>query len=335
MIGAGMTRRLAAIVAADVAGYSRMTACDEEGTIAALRSHRTELIDPTIAGYGGRIANTAGDSILVEFPSVVEAVRCCVDIQHGLAERNAGIPQETRIMFRIGVNLGDIVEQDGDLLGDGVNVAARLEGLSEPGGICLSRAARDQVRDRLEIGLEEIGEVEVRNIPRPIRVWRWRSEKARAEPDAVLPTPLQQPDKPSIAVLPFVNMSGDPEQEYFADGIAEDLTTSLSKLPQLFVIARNSSFTYKGKTRKAQEIAEELGVRYVVEGSVRKAGNRVRISAQLIDCTSGGQLWADRFDRELTDIFAIQDEVTQEIVTAMALELSCGRSAESYTSNHR
>jgi adenylate cyclase len=332
MIGGSMTRRLVAIVAADVAGYSRMTAYDEEGTLAALRSHRTELIDPTIAGHGGRIANTAGDSILMEFPSVVDATRCCIDIQRGLAERNASIPEEKRIMFRIGINLGDIVEQDGDLLGDGVNVAARLEGLAEPGGICLSRAARDQIRDRLAIALDEIGEVEVKNIPRPIHVWRWTGDNTRSEHDAVLPKPLQQPDKPSIAVLPFINMSGDPEQEYFSDGIAEDVTTSLSKLPQLFVIARNSSFTYKGKARKAQEISDELGVRYVVEGSVRKAGNRVRISAQLIDCSTGGHLWADRFDRELTDIFVIQDEVTQEIVTAMALKLSTD---DQHTVTHR
>lgn len=287
-------RRLAAIVAADVAGYSRLVGLDEEGTLQSLHAHREELLDPLIAEHGGRIANTAGDSLLLEFPSAVDAVRCAVAVQAGMAGRNADVEETRRVEFRIGINVGDVIAQGDDLLGDGVNVAARLEGLADPGGICISRTARDQVRDRMEIALHDMGEVEVKNIARPVRVFRVvAGEKETAAPTAgpAAPTP-PLPDKPSIAVLPFENMSGDPDQEYFADGMTEDLITDISKLSGLLVIGRNSSFVYKGKSVVLRQVGRELGVRYVLEGSVRKAGNRVRINAQLIDAESGHHVWA-------------------------------------------
>jgi adenylate cyclase len=317
-----MERRLAAIFAADVAGYSRLIGADEEGTLARLKAHRRELIDPTIAEHQGRIVKTTGDGVLAEFASPVKAVRCAIDVQHGMAGRNAGVPEGQRIEFRIGINLGDvIVEDDGDIYGEGVNVAARLENIAEPGAVYISRTVRDFVDGTPELVLEDLGERELKNIARPVQVFRIAPPQtagaAQAGPPAV-------PHKPSIAVLPFTNMSGDAEQEYFSDGITEDLITDLSKISGLFIIARNSSFAYKRRSVKVQEIGRDLGVRFVLEGSIRKVGNRVRITAQLIDAGSGGHLWAERFDRELTDIFATQDEVVEKIVAALAVNLTQG-----------
>jgi adenylate cyclase len=308
-------RRLTTIVAADVAGYSRLVGLDEEGTLQALRSHRQELIDRLIDEHGGRIANTAGDSILAEFPSAVEAMRCSLAIQQGLLERNGGIEADRQIHLRIGINVGDVIEQDGDLLGDGVNIAARLEGLAEPGGICLSRTARDHVRDRLDVLLEDLGEIEVKNIARPVHVFRVNVyDVAPSDPGTARSDGNAISNHPSIAVLPFTNMSGDPDQEYFTDGISEDIITELSRFPDLMVIARNSSFTYKGRAVNVQDVSRDLGVRYVLEGSVRKSGQRIRITAQLIDASTGDHIWAERYDRELTDIFDVQDEITQAVV---------------------
>src|SRR6266496_3602212 len=292
-------RRLAAIVSADVVGYSRLMGRDESGTLATLKGHRRELIDPKIAEYGGRIVKTTGDGLLLEFPSVVDAVRCAVDVQRGMAERNAGVAPADRIEFRMGINVGDIIIDGDDIFGDGVNVAARLEGLSEPGGICVSGRVQEDARGKLDIGFEDAGDQQLKNIARPLRVYRVRIEGAAASPRPALPLP----DKPSIAVLPFQNMSGDPEQDYFADGITEDLITALSHFRWFFVIARNSTFVYKGKAIDVKQVARELGVRYVLEGSVRKAANRLRISTQLIDGSTGIHLWAERYDRDLADIF--------------------------------
>jgi len=299
-------------------------AADEAGTLLALRGHREELIEPEIASHGGRTVKLMGDGALVEFPSVVDAVECAVAIQHAMALRNTDKPQERRIVFRIGINVGDIIIEGADIYGDGVNVAARLEALAEPGGICISSAVREQVQNKVPITFADLGEQTVKNIERPIHVYcvLLGGEQATAGPamdDAPLPKPA---DKPSIAVLPFANMSGDPEQEYFADGISEDIITALSKISQLFVIARNSSFTFKGKAVHVGEVSKKLGVRFILEGSVRKAGNKVRITAQLVDGMTGGHLWAERFDRNLDDIFAVQDEVTHEIVAALALNLT-------------
>ncbi len=318
-----MERRLAAIFAADVAGYSRLIGADEEGTLARLKAHRRELIDPTIAEHQGRIVKTTGDGVLAEFASPVKAVRCAIDVQHGMAGRNAGVPEAQRIEFRIGINLGDvIVEDDGDIYGDGVNVAARLENIAEPGAVYISRMVRDFVDGTPELVLEDLGERELKNIARPVQVFRIAPPgRAPRAPQAAAPA---VPHKPSVAVLPFTNMSGDAEQEYFSDGITEDLITDLSKISALFVIARNSTFAYKGRSVKVQEIGRDLGVRFVLEGSIRKAGNRVRITAQLIDAGSGGHLWAERFDRDLTDIFATQDEVVEKIVAALAVNLTQG-----------
>src|SRR5262244_1335212 len=318
-----MERRLAAIFAADVAGYSRLIGADEEGTLERLMAHRRELIDPKIAEHQGRIVKTTGDGVLVEFASPVKAVRCAIEMQHGMVDRNADVPREQRIEFRIGINLGDVVVEDGDIYGDGVNVAARLENIAEPGAVYISRAVRDFVDDHAEMTLEDLGEKPLKNIAKPVRVFRI------AAPDRVVAAPSPAgspalPHKPSIAVLPFANMSGDAEQEYFTDGMTEDLITDLSKVSGLFVIARNSSFVYKGQSVKVQEIGRDLGVRFVLEGSIRKAGNRVRITAQLIDAGSGGHLWAERFDRDLTDIFATQDEVVEKIVRALAVKLTQG-----------
>ncbi len=305
-------RRLTAILAADVVGYSRLMGEDEEGTHAAIKAIQGELGDPKVEEHRGRIVSKTGDGLLVEFPSVVDAVRCAVELQREMVTRNVAIPAEKRVEFRIGINLGDIIIDEHDIYGDGVNVAARLEALADPGGICVSRVVRDQVRDKLDVAFEDLGEQQVKNIARPVRVYRI----AMAE-NAPAKTPLAPPEKPSLAVLPFQNMSGDAEQEYFADGIVEDLTTAISRLPWLFVIARNSSFTYKGRPVDVKQVARELGVRYVLEGSVRKAGNRVRIGGQLIDTTSGGHIWADRFDGELDDIFALQDQVASSVVGAI------------------
>ena len=322
----GVERRLAAIVAADVAGYSRLMGADETGTLAALMTLRAGLIDPKIGEHHGRLVNTAGDGFLIEFGSAVDAVNYSVDLQEAIATRNVAIPEARQVRLRIGINVGDVMVEGDDLYGDGINVAARLEGLAEPGGICISRTARDQIRDKLPLQLEDLGEQEVKNIARPVRVFRiligtgaGGSGASGATPAATAPA---LPDKPSIAVLPLENMSGDPEQEYFGDGIAEDILTALSKIEGLFVIARNSSFSYKGKSADVREMSRDLGVRYVVEGSVRKAGNRVRITAQLIDGETGGHVWAERYDGELTDIFGLQDEVTQKIVEALEVKLT-------------
>jgi len=323
-------RKLAAILAADVVGYSRLASADEDRTLARLRALRSDLIDPTIAVHDGRVIKRTGDGALVEFRSVVDAVRCAIEVQNGMVERNAGVPQDRRIEFRIGIHLGDVVEEsDGDLMGDGVNIACRLEGVAAPGAICLSEDAYRQVKARLDLSVIDLGSTQLKNIAEPIRVYSLRvgnaEAKATATSESVTSRPATAPPpKLSIAVLPFANMSGDPEQDYFADGISEDIITALSKLSQLFVIARNSSFTFKGKNVHVQEVGTKLGVRYVLEGSVRKSGNRVRITAQLIDATSGGHLWAERFDRDLTDIFAVQDDVTQQIVGALAVNLTEG-----------
>jgi adenylate cyclase len=308
------TRRLAAILAADVAGYSRLMGEDEEGTLAALKAIRRELADPKIKEHRGRIVKTTGDGLLLEFASVVDAVRCAVEVQREMAERNADVPPDRRIELRMGINVGDIIKDGRDIYGDGVNVAARLEALAEPGGICVSRVVRDQVRDKLAFSFEDMGEQQVKNITRPIRVHRivLGEKPNRSEPVMGAPRqnpPLALPDKPSIAVLPFQNMSGDPEQEYFADGMVEEIITALSRIRWLFVIARNSTLTYKGQAINVKQIGRDLGVRYVLEGSVRKAGGRVRITAQLIDAQSGTHLWADRFDGSFEDVFDLQDKV--------------------------
>lgn len=320
-------RKLAAILAADVVGYSRLASADEDRTLARLRALRSDLIDPIIAVHNGRVIKRTGDGALVEFRSVVDAVRCAVEVQNGMVERNAGVPQDRRIEFRIGIHLGDVVEEsDGDLMGDGVNIASRLEGVAAPGAICLSEDAYRQVKARLDLSVSDLGSTQLKNIAEPIRVYSLQvgsaGTRAAATSETASRPATAAPPKLSIAVLPFANMSGDAEQDYFADGISEDIITALSKLSQLFVIARNSSFTFKGQNVQVQEVGTKLGVRHVLEGSVRKSGNRVRITAQLIDATSGGHLWAERFDRELTDIFAVQDDVTQQIVGALALNLT-------------
>jgi adenylate cyclase len=305
-------RRLAAILCADVAGYSRLMGADEEATHAALKAHRRELIDPLIATHQGRIVKTTGDGMLIEFPSVVDAVRCAVVVQQGMESRDANLPEDRRIRFRVGINVGDIIVEAGDIFGDGVNVAARLEALAEPGAICVSAAVKEQVGEKLPVGFIDLGAHAVKNIARPVHVYRVEARAA----DAERPT-LALPDKPSIAVLPFQNMSGDAEQDYFCDGMVEDIITGLSRIRWLMVIARNSSFIYKGRAADVKQVGRELGVRYVLEGSVRKAGNRVRITGQLIDATNGAHLWAERYDRPFDDIFALQDEITLSVVGAI------------------
>jgi adenylate cyclase len=312
----GIERRLAAILSADVVGYSRLMGEDEIGTLSALKAHRAEFIDPEIARHSGRLVKLMGDGALVEFASVVDAVECARSIQRGMIERNVGVAEDQRIEFRIGVNVGDIIVEGDDIYGDGVNVAARIEALAEPGGICISRTARDQVRDKLDITLGDMGEVEVKNIARPVRIFRVPVDYMEGSAVSAAPA-TALPDKPSIAVLPFDNMSGDPEQEFFADGLTEDILTALSRFHGLFVISRNSAFVYKGKATNLQEVAKDLGVQYIVEGSVRKAGNRVRITVQLIDAQSDRHIWAERYDRDLEDIFAVQDEVTSAIVATL------------------
>jgi adenylate cyclase len=290
---------------------------DEEGTLAQLKAHRRALVDPKITEHRGRIVMTTGDGMLVEFASVVDALRCTVDVQRGMAERNAEVPKDKRIEFRVGINFGDIIFEGDDIFGDGVNVAARLEGLAEPGGICVSSRVYEDARGKLDVTFEDVGEQTLKNIERPVRVYRVRTGGAAASSRPALPLP----DKPSIAVLPFQNMSGDPEQEYFAEGIVEEITTVLSRFHQLFVIARNSSFTYKDRAVDVKQVGRELGVRYVLEGSVRKAANRVRITGQLVDAVTGAHLWADRFDGGLEDIFDLQDHVTASVVGAIAPKL--------------
>ena len=316
-------RKLAAILVADVVGYSRLTGADEDRTLARLRALMSDLIDPTIAVHSGRVVKRTGDGALVEFRSVVDAVRCAVEVQNGMVERNAGLPPHRRIEFRIGIHLGDVVEEsDGDLLGDGVNIAARLEGVAPPGGICLSEDAYRQVRSRLDLTIRDLGETRLKNIAEPMRIYSLQvGPTTQVQPGQdTTPEPsagLALPDRPSIAVLPFANMSGDVEQEYFADGIAEDIITGLARIKWLFVIARNSSFVYKGKSVDMKQAGRELGVRYVLEGSVRKASNRLRITSQLIEAETGRQVWAERYDRTLDDIFAIQDELTMSVVAAI------------------
>ena len=355
-----MERRLVAIFAADVVGYSRLMGEDEEGTLSALNSHLTELIEPLISEHNGRIVKTTGDGLLVEYSSVVDAVHCAVAFQKGMTERNADVPDNRKIEFRIGINVGDVIVQNDDVFGDGVNVAARLEGLADPGGICISRAARDQIRDKLNYGLEDLGEVEVKNISRPVRAFRilqdgkaakapsrlasnkrrlaiaatltaaligggglwwwqpWIERVAPTRPDRIA---IPLPDKPSIAILPFANLSGDPEQEYFADGFTEDLITNVAQSRELFVIARNSTFTYKGRAVQIRQVAEELGVRYVLEGSVRRIGETIRITAQLIDAADGTHVWAKRYDQPAAKLFDVQDEVSREIAGTLLVNI--------------
>jgi TolB-like protein len=315
-------RKLAAILAADVVGFSRLTGADEDRTLARLRALRSDLIDPTIAVHGGRVIKRTGDDALVEFRSVVDAVRCAIEVQTAMVERNAGLPAERRIEFRVGIHLGDVVEEsDGDLMGDGVNVAARLEGVAAPGSICLSEDAYRQVRSRLDVAISDLGETTLKNIADPIRIYALQvglSASVRPAPGAA-PEPAVQTrsERPSIAVLPFQNMSGDPDQEYFADGMVEDIITGLARIKWLFVIARNSTFAYKGKPVDVKQAGRELNVRYVLEGSVRKVANRVRITAQLIEAETGCHVWADRYDRTLEDVFALQDELTMSVVAAI------------------
>jgi len=324
------TRRLAAILAADVAGYSRLMGVDEEGTLERLKALRRELVDPKLAEHHGRIVKTTGDGLLVEFASVVDAVRSAVEVQQAMPERNTSVAADSRIEWRIGINLGDVIVEGDDLYGDGVNIAARIEALADPGGVLVSNTVHEQVRDRLPFVFEDLGEQQVKNIVRPVRVYRVRDLGVAAK-TLVAPTSpaLPLPDKPSIAVLPFANMSGDPEQEYFADGMVEEIITALSRIRRLFVIARNSSFTYKGQAVDVKQVGHELGVRYVLEGSVRKADDRVRITAQLIDAATGGHLWVDRFDGAHDDVFALQDKVASSVAGAIEPALQAAETARS------
>jgi TolB-like protein/class 3 adenylate cyclase len=323
------TRRLAAIFAADVAGYSRLMGMDEEGTHDRLHAHLRELIEPKIAQHHGRVVKNTGDGFLAEFASVVDAVRCAVEVQRGMGARNATTPPEARIEFRIGINVGDVIVEGDDIFGDGVNIAARLEALAEPGDICVSRVVRDQTRDKVDVAFEDLGEKSVKNIARPVRLYRVRNAAAGQSPAPQSSPSLPLPDKPSIAVLPFVNMSGDPEQEYFVDGMVEEIITALSRIRWLFVIARNSSFTYKGQAVDVKQVGRELRVRYVLEGSVRKGGNRVRITGQLIDATSGAHLWADRVDGSLEDVFELQDKVASNVAGVIEPALQAAETARS------
>ncbi len=330
-------RKLAAILAADVVGFSRLTAADEDRTLARLRALRSDLIDPTIAVHNGRVFKRTGDGALVEFRSVVDAVRCAIEVQNAMIERNAGVAHDRRIEFRIGIHVGDVVEEsDGDMMGDSVNIAARLEGIARPGAICLSEQAYWQVKARLDIAVSDLGATQLKNIAEPVRAFSLQvGLPAEAKPAApVEPSAAERPakrpslsDKPSIAVLPFQNMSGDAEQEYFCDGLVEDIITTLSKLDGLRVIARNSSFVYKGRSVDVREAAQQLGVRYVLEGSVRRSGARIRVTAQLIDAADGSHLWAERYDRAVDDIFAIQDEITLMLATEMQVKLTDGEQA--------
>jgi TolB-like protein/class 3 adenylate cyclase len=373
-----MERRLAAILAADVVGYSRLMEADEAGTLAQLKTHRKELIDPAIAGHKGRIVKTTGDGLLVEFASVVDAVQCAVEMQRGMAERNARVPEDRRIVFRIGINLGDIIVDVGDIYGDGVNVAARLEGLADAGGIFISGTVYDHLKTKIAVAYEDLGEQQVKNISEPVRVyrilmepgapgelvgvarkksrpWMWPSLAAGVaalaaalgvvtwlqpwapdvQPASVERMTFPLPEKPSIAVLPFDNLSGDPGQDHVVDGLTEDIIMALSQVSRLFVIARYSTFAYKGKPVKVQRVAEDLGVRYVLEGSVQKSGDQVRIAAQLIDALTGNHLWAERYDRDMTELFALQDEITNRIVVAMRVKLTQGEEARVHRKHTR
>jgi len=309
MAEARVERRLTAIFAGDVAGYSRLMGADEEGTLARLNAHRREFLEPKIGDHRGRIVKRTGDGILIEFASAVDAARCAVEIQRGMIKRNASVPQDKRIEFRIGIHVGDVIIEDGDMFGDGVNIAARLEGIAQPGSICISDDAYRQVRGKLDANFQDAGEQELKNIARPVRVYKLSTGGQPIEP-----TTLTLPDKPSIAVLPFQNLSGDPEQDYFADGMVDDIITGLSRIKWLFVIARNTTFTYKGRAVDVKQVGRELGVRYVLEGSVRKAADRVRVTGQLIDAETGAHVWAERYDRKADDIFALQDDITLSVV---------------------
>jgi TolB-like protein/Tfp pilus assembly protein PilF len=312
-----LRRKLAAILSADVKGYSRLMGEDEETTVHTLNAYK-EVMSNLIRHHHGRVVDAPGDNVLAEFASVVDAVQCAVEIQKELKARNTDLPENRRMEFRIGINLGDVIEEEDEIYGDGVNISARLQGLAEAGGVCISGTAYDQVENKLRLEYEYLGEQEVKNIAKPIRAYRAKMKTAETQTDFVKHSQL--PDRPSIAVLPFANLSGDLEQEYFADGIAEDIITALSKFRWFFVIARNSTFTYKGKTVDVKTVAQDLGVRYVLEGSVRKAGKRVRITAQLIEAPTGHHVWAERYDRDLEDIFAVQDEITESIVTSIGPE---------------
>ena len=318
-------RRLAAILAADMVGYSRLMEADETGTLARLRTHRLELIDPVIAKNKGRIIKTTGDGMLVEFQSVADAVECAAEIQRRMARRNTDVSPARWIQYRIGINLGDVIVEDGDIYGDGVNVAARLQELAAPNGICVSAAVRDQVGDRLDVAFEDLGEQCVKNIVRPIRIFRVLLDKESRLPFEGVAEEPSPAAKPSLVVLPFLNMSGDPEQEFFVDGLSEDIITELSRFHDLLVISRNSAFVHKGKAVKVQDIAREFGVHYVVEGSVRKAGDRVRVTVQLIDAETDRHIWAERYDRKIEDIFAIQDELTCAIVATLPGRIEAAR----------
>jgi len=342
----GMARRLAAILAADVAGYSRLMSADEAGTLGALKSCIGEVVEPAISEFDGRVVKLMGDGVLAEFPSAVQAVECAAAIQHRMAGETAATtrkpttPEDPRIQLRIGVNIGDVIAEGGDIFGDGVNIAARLEALAQPGGICVSATVHDHVHNKAAVAFEDMGEHQVKNIPQPLRVYRVVTGiESAARSSGAFETSIglhfSIPDDPSIAVLPFTVMSTDPEQEFFADGVAEDIITALSKISRLMVVARNSTFTYKGKPVDVKQVSREQGVRYVLEGSVRKAGGRVRVTAQLIDATSGLHLWAERYDRELEDIFAVQDEITREIVTAMDVQLREGEQHRIWSSGTR
>jgi len=319
-------RRLTAILAADVAGYSRLMGADEEGTHERLKAHLWELVDPKIADHRGRVVKNTGDGFLAEFASVIDAVRCAVEVQRGMAERNGAVPTAARIEFRVGINLGDVIAEDHDIFGDGVNVAARLEALADPGGICISRVVRDQIRDKLPYSFEDLGEQSVKNIARPVRVYALRHEAVAGptSPSALFARTVSQfagAPRLSIVVLPFANLSNDPEQGYFADGITEDLTTDLSRIAGMFVISRNTAFTYRNKPVDTKQIGRELGVRYVLEGSVRRSGNQVRVNVQLIDAETDAHLWAERVDCDTSDLFALQDGITRCIAVALNLEL--------------
>ena len=347
MVKAGIERRLTTILASDVVGYSRLMAADESGTLAQLKSHRKDLIEPMTAEYRGRVVKLMGDGTLMEFGSVVDAVNFAVEMQRAMVKCNAAVPEDRRITYRIGINIGDVIIEGEDIYGDGVNVAARIEGLAEPGGICVARNVYDQVKGKVDAAFEDLGSQHFKNIPEPVPTYKVRLDTAppseTTEPNETPTTDeaqgvegieidLSLPDSPSIAVLPFANMSADPDQEFFSDGIAEDIITALSKINNLLVVARNSTFTYKGQAVDVKQVSREQGVRYVLEGSVRKAGTRVRVTAQLIDATTGHHVWAERYDRDLEDIFAVQDEIMREVVIALDIRLSAGEQARIWSS---